>query len=212
MPIEPMLVNPTSKMPSSLHEGKIWLVVFGFACLVSSNSITVASEVHEAHTHGLANLVLVSINGTLEVQLESPAMSLLGFEHKAKNKEQLRAIEKTKEILRSPENVLSINGANCTTNRVDVEIHGPVGQSLRDSTKKHGNHNHEEDDDDHGASHSEVLATYRFDCAEGKEIQSISIALFEKFPRFETIKVNWVTETQQGQSTLRPISPTIEFK
>jgi len=55
----------------------------GFAVsLMSVCGVVVAQEQHNAHTHGVANLTLVSDSGTLEIAFDSPAVNLLGFEHR----------------------------------------------------------------------------------------------------------------------------------
>jgi len=170
--------------------------LLGFICLVGVNQAAIASETHQAHTHGLANLTLVSEGGALEIRFESPAISLLGFEHKPNTDQQEAAVESTKSFLKSAKKVLSIQGGNCELDEVDVDIHGPAGQGMHNSSE----------------THSEVLATYRFTCSENQEIASISFSLFDDFPNLESIKVNWVTQDKQGQSTLRAGSSILELK
>ena len=44
---------------------------------------------HAAHIHGLATLTLAIENNVLEIQLESPAINLIGFEHQANSSEEV---------------------------------------------------------------------------------------------------------------------------
>lgn len=195
--------------------------LLGFICLVGVNQAAIASETHQAHTHGLANLTLVSEGGALEIRFESPAISLLGFEHKPNTDQQEAAVESTKSFLKSAKKVLSIQGGNCELDEVDVDIHGPAGQGIEASEKEEHHGDEHAADDEHGdehdkhnssETHSEVLATYRFTCSENQEIASISFSLFDDFPNLESIKVNWVTQDKQGQSTLRAGSSILELK
>ena len=47
--------------------------------------LAAARETHGAHVHGVANLNMAFAGGALEMEFESPAMSILGFEHRPKN-------------------------------------------------------------------------------------------------------------------------------
>lgn len=202
-----------SGVTRALGDTKTLSITIGFIGLIGISSLAMGREVHEAHTHGVANLTLVFENGALEIQFESPAMSLLGFEHKPKTKEQMETIERTKAILSSPTKVIFIEGANCAPVNTDVEIHGPAGQAIENTREQeHDHHDSDGKHTEHSTSHSEILATYRFDCVDGEKIRSTDVALFEYFPSLESINVHWVTEAQQGQSTLQPKAATIEFR
>ncbi len=195
-------------------------IVFASLLGVAANGLAQASDVHRAHTHGVANATLAFESGSMEMQFESPAMSLLGFEHRPNTQQQIDMAEKTKAFLANSENVLSINGADCYLSHSNVNILGPAGKTLASNEttkgehhvhKKHGQqqaHGHES----HGDNHSEVSAHYQFDCANGQAPKSVAILLFKRFPNLEKIEVNWVTETQQGKSVLRSQASEIELK
>lgn len=184
----------------------------GFVCLVGLNAGALGQEAHKAHVHGIANLNLAYENGALELQFELPAMSLLGFEHKPTTAGEVETIQSTKEILVSSSKVVSVEGANCEADHVDVDISGPAGHALTNLEKQESDHSHSDNQHtEYETSHSELLASYQFNCANDQKVTSIAIGLFDHFPSLEEINVNWVTETQQGQSVLRPKSSTIEL-
>ena len=232
--------------------------------VISMSDFALAREQYDAHTHGIANLTLASENGVLEVQFDSPAISVLGFEHQPSTQEHISTIEKATELLSYSSNVLSTKGTDCNLDTVNVDVIGPAGQALEDEHihdhaeekhEKHDDHAHAEDHsneshkehDDHGhaqdhsgekhddhahaeghsdenhpehdghehqsnESHSEVSAIYTFNCKDSEKLTAIDISLFEYFSGIEKIKVNWVTETQQGEAILRPELSTIKFK
>jgi len=214
-----------SQLRHTLSETNAVVIVL-FTVLMSVNSLSISQEVHEAHTHGTAHLTLAYEDGVLEAQFESPAMSLLGFEHKPKNQNQIEIIEETKALLSSPENVLTFNTSHCSTSTVSVNIIGPAGQALdqdhhdhKEEKKEGHDHHHDhghsaEEHEEHNEpieSHSEVNALYVFNC-DNERLQSVTTDLFEHFSKLEKIKVDWVTETQQGQNILQASSTTVRMK
>jgi hypothetical protein len=139
-------------------------------------------------------------------------MSLLGFEHKPKTQKQIDTIEKTKALLKSSTKVISLGGASCSLNTVDVDILGPAGEaSGSQHSPEHGQGDHDSDQQ-HGASHSEVSALYSFDCVDDEQLQFVTVPLFGHFSGLDKINVSWVTATQQGKVTLRPGSATVELR
>jgi len=191
---------------------KLKLVAAFFAVsAVCVNGFALASEIHDSHTHGTANLTLAIDSGAIEVQFESPAINLLGFEHTPKTETQMETVNKTKSFFAKPENVLSIQDVKCSSTSVDVDILGNAGEHLDEHKKREHEHHHKE----HQAkaqSHSEVSATYRFDCTDDQTPESITILIFKHFPSLEKIKVNWVTQTQQGEGIASSQSPNIELR
>jgi len=185
-----------------------------YISLIMINDVAIGSSTHKAHNHGVANLMVAFESNNLEVQFESPAMSLLGFEHSPKTEQQMEIIESTKAKLKSPENLLSIKGADCQFNSANVSIDGPAGKSLSHNDKQDITQQHKDHHDDHHSNqeHSEVSAVYKFDCDDTEKIQSLSVSLFDSFPSIEEIKVTWLSDTQQSQDVLRPDKATINLR
>ena len=178
-------------------------------CLCSSGS-TAARETHGAHVHGVANLTLAFAGGALEMQFESPAMSILGFEHRPKNQLQLDTVKASKELLESPSKVFAIDGAKCELEQASVEVNGPAGEALEyDDEHDHGHDEH--DHEGHKERHSELVATYVYYCDGDKALSSVKVLLFEQFSALDKINANWVTDIQQGHLILQRSAPVIEF-
>ena len=198
---------------------KTVLTIFSFLFTSALNGFTLAAENHHAHVHGVADLTVAYDKQVLEIQFESPASSILGFEHRPKSLEQEQIIENTKALLNAPEKILSIEGASCSPNSVEVSITGPASQSLNDQENKsahdHGSHEshteHHDENHKQSSTHSEVTALYVFDCS-AKQPNSVTTSFFDHFSGLEKINVSWLTETQQGQSVLRATSSTVSFK
>jgi len=203
----------TSCLQSGALKSRALLTITYCISAISAISVATASETHTAHTHGVASLTLAFERGALEVEFESPAMSILGFEHKPSTQTQIDSVEKSKALFKSAEQILSIDGANCSLESAAVDIHGPAGQVIDHDDEHHHSHQDSEGTDhEQNESHSEVSATYTFDCVGDEAVRSVTVLLFEHFSGLEKIKVNWVTEAKQGQAILRPKSSRVELR
>jgi len=168
-------------------------------------------EGQESHTHGLATLTLALENDILEVQFESPASNIVGFEHKATSQKEKAAVTNANKILKISDNLFSFVGSNCQSISVAVETESLMDDS-HNGHVKHGEHDHHASADDHSGhsghsdhdddSHSEISAHYRFTCPNSAKLTSISLAFFSKFPSVEKINAMWITEAKQGSATL----------
>ena len=149
-------------------------------------------EDHGAHTHGLANIAMVFEGKQIDFSFSAPAESIVGFEHKATNKKEKQNVKDAREILSSAKNISSlINYCQVVSQNIDTE-------QLLPTTHDHG-HDHE-----HGSKskHAEVEFNYRFECDDISDIDTISIELFNHFPRLERIRTVWLTNTAQGMREL----------
>lgn len=159
----------------------------------------------DAHLHGLVEMTLAIENHSIELNLESPAANIVGFEHTASTPAQLASINRAKTVLGSPKQLLTFIGTHCkpTTQEIDISAVSPAATNRKkDAHQEHA---------DHG-THSEISARYQFNCARGDKLTAINVHLFELFPRIETIHVAWVSERMQALTTLKADSITINFK
>ncbi len=158
-------------------------------------SLAVKSESQESHRHGLARLTLALEKGMVEIQLESPAASLVGFEHRAKSQEQRKAVRQAEMILKDPDLLFSFVGTHCQLKKTMVDVSGIM-------EAEHEYHSHLKKHDEGG--HSEISTRYTFTCKDPKKLESVSVVLFKQFPGVEKIDVMWVTDSQQGAELLTP--------
>ena len=148
----------------------------------------------DAHLHGYVELTLAIEGDQLEIQLTSPAINIVGFEHKATSKQQLQAIEQAKQTLESPAMLFSFSGSDCASTLATA--HFPV---LDEHHTDHGNHEDHESDKE---NHSEITASYKYNCSEGKQIDAVQVNLIKYFPTIEKIKAMWLSDLKQGASEL----------
>ena len=161
--------------------------------IISCVSIISKAENQEAHVHGLAILTLALENDTLEIQFESPAANIVGFEHTAHSTEEKQAVSTAEAALKSPQLLFSFSGADCSPKETTVDVSNVTED-------KHKHHHHKEDHSE--SNHSEIKANYRFSCQDAQNINSVSIDFFNQFPSIEKINVMWITGNGQGSALL----------
>ena len=104
----------------------------------------------DSHQHGLAELRLMLEEQRIEIEFESPAFNLVGFEHKASNPEEKSLVRNVEAILASPAPLMSLKGGACSLGSSQVDVSSIIG-----GDEKHGHeteHDHE-DKHDHADEH-----------------------------------------------------------
>ena len=170
----------------------------------------------EAHMHGLSELTIAMENQTLEIQLISPAINLIGFEHKARTKEEIAAVSDVLDQLRDHKTLFAFSGANCSHVETSIDVASLIDTDNHKNSTKHDEHDDEHDDDheEHAEnnSHSNIIANYQLFCENKPSLASITVDLFDAFPATHKIQVMWVVQTRQGAVTLTANKRKIEFK
>ena len=154
----------------------------------------------QAHLHGIAQLTLALEGNVLEISLESPAINIVGFEHRATSEKHIKAVEKATASLQAAKLFL-FSGSACRLKQARVDMSSVIEQG--------GQHSHGHKDRD---SHSEINANYSYECIKGEELETVSVNLISLFPAIETLEVMWLTESQQGAITLTAQSNLIRFR
>jgi hypothetical protein len=154
-----------------------------------------------AHEHGVASLNVALDGQTLEIQLESPAMNLVGFEHAAKSDADKAKVAATRKQLEQPQALFAL----------PIEAKCALQESELDSPL-FGGHEHEEQEhgDEHG--HSDIDASYRFTCANAAALQTLELgSFFGSFPGTEKLEVQLIGPSGQQGAELTPKSSRLSF-
>ena len=167
----------------------------------------------EAHMHGLSELTIAMENQTLEIQLISPAINLIGFEHKARTKEEIAAVSDVLDQLRDHKTLFAFSGANCSHVETSIDVASLIDSDNHKNSTKHDDE-HDDDHEEHAEnnSHSNIIANYQLFCENKPSLASITVDLFDAFPATHKIQVMWVVQTRQGAVTLTANKRKIEFK
>ncbi|MEB8058211.1 DUF2796 domain-containing protein [Pseudomonas fulva] len=182
------------------------LLALPFACLPLAMTAHAHGE-HEhdhghgtlaAHEHGVAKLNAVLDGNTLELELDSPAMNLVGFEHMASSDADKAKVAAVLQQLEQPLKLFALTAAaGCTPDQ--QELQSPL---FGDAAKA------DDDADEHekGHVHSDINAHYQLTCTAPEKLTQIDLSpLFKAFPATQKINVQLIGPNgQKGVET----SPT----
>ena len=175
-------------------------------CLFVSFQTSAQVRQKDSHEHGAANLMLAIEGDKLQIGIEVPSESLIGFEHFPKSRSDRQNFNEAIKILSNPSKFFStpddaeclLTGLNVSQTLFSGEEEDEHGHEKKD---EHGHDDHDEhghEDSEKGEMHSEFRSNYSWNCLHTDEIDSIGNKLFSFFPRIEEIRVNWITTSGQG--------------
>lgn len=161
-----------------------------------------------AHEHGVARMNVALDGNSLELELESPAMNLVGFEHAANSDADKAKVAAARAQLEKPLDLFAIPlVAGCKV--AGQELESPLFGNAPE-------HEHEHEDADHdeaeGHEHSEIHAHYQLECAKPENLKTLDLkALFTRFPATQKIQVQLIGPQGQQGAELTPASPSLSF-
>ena len=101
-----------------------------------------------SHVHGLAELNIATEGKTLEIQLISPAMNLLGFEHKASSKEERAAVEHGESQLHNHEALFLLSNEQCVHTMTTVDVSDLIERTESSASDQDEHDGHDESEHD----------------------------------------------------------------
>ena len=152
-----------------------------------------------AHEHGVAKLNVVLDGNTLELELDSPAMNLVGFEHAASSDADKAKVAAVRQQLEQPLKLFGLSAAaNCKEEQQELE--SPL---FGDAAKA-------DDDDEH--AHSDIGAHYQLTCANPDKLAQVDLApLFKAFPATQKINVQLIGPNGQKGVETTPAKAAVAF-
>ncbi|OOZ41005.1 hypothetical protein BOW53_05640 [Solemya pervernicosa gill symbiont] len=173
---------------------------------------------HEAHEHGVGQLNIAVEGRELHLELESPAMNIVGFEHAPRNEQEHHAVEHAVEQLRRAERLfITSAAAGCRLHEAEVE------SGLMEADDEHHEAHHDEahGDEKHDAHHEEghgeeahadFEASYRFACNNPAALSTLTVKLFETFPATEELEVQLLRDRGQTAVELTTANAVINLQ
>ncbi|MGV8843947.1 MAG: DUF2796 domain-containing protein [Pseudomonas sp.] len=131
-----------------------------------------------AHEHGVAQLNAALDGQTLELQLESPAMNLVGFEYRAKTAADQASVAAVRAELENPLSLFSLPaaaGCTLTTHELESPLFDTTSSPAQhladahDDHKTHEQHAEDSEHDTHGNHTAETTAAVQSQHAEHDE-------------------------------------------
>jgi hypothetical protein len=211
------------KMRTWTLAGPLLMAGFGLAATAGIGSAQQHRHA-DAHEHGRGSLN-IAIEGTkVSMELEAPGADIVGFEHKAKTKQQKAAIEKAEQRLMVGESLFKLPAAaGCTLVTSGAALEG-AGHSHDHDAKAHGHKdsghkargdkgakhdNAKAADDDH--EHSGFRAEYVFECTSPASLTSIAFDYFKAFAGAEKLDVTVITPKGQSKFEVTRAKPRIDL-
>ena len=172
---------------------------------ISGDSTSAMHTGHEStlspHIHGSAELNIVLFNDLLSLELHSPAVNLLGFEHNKHNPEQQAIVKSTRDHLTNAKALFIFEGGEC-----QLIQPSPIFSALLKS-----NGNTHLTVEKHDNRHRDIEARFSYTCAQPASLKSMTTKLLEVFPGITSLQVQWIIHNQQGAAMLNPQRNTLNF-
>ncbi|MDF1614146.1 DUF2796 domain-containing protein [Desulfurivibrio dismutans] len=165
---------------------------------------------HGAHVHGRAEINLIVEETMLVIDLLSPAMNLVGFEHQPRNHEQRAAIKAAKELLSDGKKLFALPAtAHCR--QVKAEISSDF--DLEHSHEHRHDHGHQQDHEPahHDHDHADFTGLWEFHCEQPASLTYIDFRLFEHFPATQRLRIQAITPAGQTGAELRPQNARLDL-
>ncbi|MDD1151869.1 DUF2796 domain-containing protein [Pseudomonas sp. TNT2022 ID357] len=163
-----------------------------------------------AHEHGVARLNAVLDGQALELELESPAMNLVGFEHAPSTDADKAKVAAARTQLEQPLVLFGLpKAAACTVAKQELE--SPLFGDKPDAD------DHDDDDKDaagheHHHEHSEIHAHYQFTCAKPDALKNLDLGqVFKTFPATQKIQVQLISPNGQQGVEATAKAATLKF-
>lgn len=143
-----------------------------------------------AHVHGQASLAVAIDGPTLTLVLDSPADSLLGFEHSPRTPREREAAVQVKRSLEAAAALFRpAPAAGCTP--VQVRIRSPLFEVAPAARAT-------------GDGHADIEAEYTFRCSTPARLRALRVELFDTFPRLKRLQVEVAAPSGQTAARLTP--------
>ncbi|MFL8989808.1 DUF2796 domain-containing protein [Pseudomonas sp. QLc11A] len=148
-----------------------------------------------AHEHGVGRLDAALDGKTLALELQSPAMNLVGFEHATTSDADKAKVAAARALLEQPLALFNLpKAAGCVVENQELE--SPLFADTPDADDDHD----KDAKDEHHHDHSEIHAHYQFTCATPDALKTLDLAnIFNSFPATQKIQVQLIGPSgQQG--------------
>ncbi|CRM90656.1 hypothetical protein [Pseudomonas sp. 22 E 5] len=166
-----------------------------------------------AHEHGVGRLNAALDGQALELELDSPAMNLVGFEHLATSAADKAKVAAVRKQLENPLALFNLpEAAGCVVS--SQELNSPLFGDKPEA-------DHDDDDDDHDAKdgahehhhdHSEIHAHYQFTCATPTALSNLDLSqVFKTFPATQKIQVQLIGPSGQQGVDATAQAATLKF-
>ena len=164
-----------------------------------------------AHEHGVGRLNAVLDGQALELELDSPAMNLVGFEHVATTPADKAKVAAVRKQLENPLALFNLpKGAGCVVS--SQELNSPLFGDKPEADHDDDDHDHDAKGGEHRHDHSEIHAHYQFTCATPTALSNLDLTqVFKTFPATQKIQVQLIGPSGQQGVEATASAATVKF-
>ncbi|SDS81946.1 Protein of unknown function [Halopseudomonas sabulinigri] len=192
------------------------LLTLSIALPLSLHALAYEHDEHAslgAHEHGVASLNLAIEGAQVQLELDSPAMNLLGFEHAAHSPDDIAKVKAVQAQLQQADQLFRFPAAaDCTLASADLD--SPLFATQHDAEHEHEDHDHDgahDHDEEPAHHHADIEASYTFNCAEPDQLTHLELPLFAVYPGLERINLQGITPKGQMGAELTAERATVQF-
>ena len=181
----------------------------------------IAQSNPDAHTHGEVHVTMIYEKGQLLIELRTPVVNMLGFEHSPETEKQWKALKRLSHNLKKPENLIVLE-PECSLKNSTVELpflkdakkheHKEEHQSdsktdahaqeskSKEEHKGHEHEKHEHKGHEHKSEelvHHDAYSRYEWLCS-APGFPKITFNHFDHFSGFNKITSEWIVNGLQG--------------
>ncbi|PRA24787.1 DUF2796 domain-containing protein [Pseudomonas poae] len=166
-----------------------------------------------AHEHGVGRLNAVLDGQSLELELDSPAMNLVGFEHAATTDADKAKVAAARKQLENPTALFNLpKAAGCVVSSQALKspLFGDKPEADHDDDDDH-DHDHDAKGEHHH-DHSEIHAHYQFTCSTPTALSNLDLTqVFKTFPATQKIQVQLIGPSGQQGVDATASAATLKF-
>jgi hypothetical protein len=138
---------------------------------------------HHAHVHGVAKLEVAVDGGNVDLRLESPLDNLLGFERAPRNDKERAAVATMRARLNQGETLFAPTAA-ARCRQVSARVDAPTLDGKA------------------AGEHADLVAEYRFECAEPARLTGLEVRLADHFKGMRRIDAQVIGPKGQTASRI----------
>ena len=176
---------------------------FVFTFLLFTVSFGAAAQ--DEHQHGHAQLNIVIEGSVIEMELVSPSVNILGFEHEVSTEQEQRILQKAQHILLSKEEPLFVFTAEATCLPTEISLESAESDELLEEES----HNHDHDHD--LEEHNDIHLHYVYSCKQPAKLAGMKTQLFNKFTSLDELDVQVLTAEKQISKHLDKQHSELDF-
>lgn len=191
------------------------LLLFSVLCSAPGIFAQTNNREHDAHQHGHAELKLAWSGNQLLVELDTPAINLVGFEHPAIDEHDQHKLAQVIQQLKQARQLFTPDAtADCELESVNIE------SSLLDQKPQHKENEINEGHDDHEISHNhsapghaDFEVSIEYDCGSPELLNHVETSgFFKAFSGLEELDVEWISDNNQGAVELDASNSRIKLR